>query len=73
MVEGTNESESFIQLVKPYKQQFCRILCPFASSKEVKLFVNNEVLLMAQKRTLKAIMLKDLANCDKTSYFYEEV
>lgn len=27
---------------------------------------------MAQKRTIKAIMLKDLANCDKTSYFYEE-
>jgi len=27
---------------------------------------------MAQKRTLKAIMLKDLTNHDKTSYYYEE-
>jgi len=27
---------------------------------------------MAQKRTLKAVMLKDLINCDKTSFYYEE-
>lgn len=27
---------------------------------------------MAQNRTLKAIMLKDLINHDKTSYYYEE-
>ena len=32
MVEGNKESESFIYLVKPYKQQFYRILCPFSSS-----------------------------------------
>lgn len=72
MVEGNKESESFIYLVKPYKQQFYRILCPFSSSKEVKLFVNNEIIVMAQNRTLKAIMLKDLINHDKTSYYYEE-
>lgn len=34
--------------------------------------MNNDVLLIAQKRTLKAIMLKDLVNCDKVSYFFEE-
>lgn len=72
MTESGDDSQSFIYLVKPYKSQFHRILCPFPSTKEVKLFVNNEVLVMAQKRTLKAVMLKDLINCDKTSFYYEE-
>jgi len=46
MTDGTDESDCFIYLIKPYKKQFFRILSPFETSQEVKLFVNNEVLLM---------------------------
>lgn len=47
MDEGEKAGESYIYLVKPYKEQFFRILNPYPTTKDVKLFVNSDILVIA--------------------------
>lgn len=73
MTESEKEkSQNFVYIVKPFKQQFGRILIPFESVKDVKLFINNEILIMARDKTIEAVKLEDLVNMNTTSFYYEE-
>jgi hypothetical protein len=70
-VEHDQNSQTFVYLVKPYKQEFARVLLPFAHIDQVKLFVNSEFLLMSQGRTLKCVRMRDLVNPHTVSYYCE--
>jgi len=47
MDAGEKGTESYIYIVKPYKEQLFRIQNPFPNTKDVKLFVNSDILVIA--------------------------
>ena len=68
----TEQSQNFVYLIKPFKAQaFARILLPYDSVENVKLFVNSEVLLMARDSELSMLHVDSLTHIDTTAYYRE--
>lgn len=72
MVQPGKSPRNYVYLIKPFKAQaFARILLPFDSVENVKLFVNSEVLLMAKDSELAMLRLDSLQNMNTTSYYMQ--